>query len=121
MNDASVLMVVEDDPNIRALIRDLLTDEGYSVDEAANGAEALAILTTCKPDLILLDLNMPVMSGWAFMQEIRKTGKHMPVIIVSVQVKSKEEAAQLGAVDYLRKTFELADLLEKVAIYSGHS
>ncbi|MEO5951074.1 MAG: response regulator [Chloroflexia bacterium] len=121
MNETSVLMVVEDDVHIRSIIRDILEYEGYRVNEASNGAEALTALTTDKPDLILLDLQMPVMSGWTFMQALQKARTDVPVIIMSAQMNSVERARQLGAVDCLSKPFELVALLDIVAKYAGSS
>jgi len=110
-------MVVEDDIHIRTIMSEVLEDEGYIVNEASNGEEALAAVSKNSPDLILLDLQMPVMSGWTFMNEIQRKDIKVPVIIVSAQVSSIEQAKALGAVDCLNKPFELDDLLDKVARY----
>jgi len=117
MQKPSVLMVVEDDIHIRTIISEVLESEGYIVNEASNGEEALASVSKHSPDLILLDLQMPVMSGWTFMSEIQRKGTKVPVIIVSAQVSSIDQAKKLGAVDCLGKPFEIDDLLDKVARY----
>jgi len=112
-------MVVEDEVEIRSIVCDVLEDEGYNVSGASNGAEALALLDKRKPDLILLDLQMPVMSGWTFLKEMQKTDTFVPVIIVSAKMKSVEEARKLGAVDCLNKPFDLTDLIDIVSQYTG--
>ena len=65
------VLVVDDDESIRQIVRMCLGDEGYEVFEAANGLDALALLPDCRPDLILLDLRMPVMDGWEFARRYR--------------------------------------------------
>ena len=79
------VMVVDDDPDIRAFVSELLADEGYEVRAATNGRDALAVLTNWHPDVILLDLMMPEMDGWDFLaaQQGNLALVSIPVIVMS--------------------------------------
>jgi two-component system OmpR family response regulator len=110
--------VVEDDTSIRNIVCDILEDEGYSVAVAGNGLEALRSLTTIEPKLILLDLLMPVMSVWTFIRELQSNDVSVPVVVMSAQVSSEEQAREIGASDCLVKPFELDELLTIVAKYA---
>ena len=110
------ILVVEDDDAIRGLVSDVLRDDGYDVREATNGVEALERLREERPDLIVLDLMMPVMDGWAFAQAYRKQpGPHAPIVVLTAAQDAASRAAQIQADDYLGKPFELDDLLNIVA------
>jgi CheY-like chemotaxis protein len=91
--DASgpTVLVVDDDPEFRAVVGEVLSAEGCSVYEAANGREALDLLSDLVPDLILLDLMMPVMNGWDFYAELQRDARF-----------SKTEVAVLSAISRLR-------------------
>src|SRR5262245_22190884 len=80
------VLVVEDDPAIRAVITDVLDDRGFAVVASSNGAEALRELDHLRPDVVVLDLLMPVMHGWEFMESyFEKThGAPIPIVVVSV-------------------------------------
>ena len=115
MQPASVLLV-DDDPDIRESICMVLEAEGYSVETAANGAEALEKLRDLPlPSLVLLDLMMPVMNGWRFL-ELVNGGQPatFPVVVVSAAVPPKPD----NAVSCLRKPVDLDSLLAKVAEYA---
>src|SRR4051812_1696827 len=79
------ILVVDDDREIRAVVDDLLTGEGYSVRTAGNGRQALEILAQWRPEVILLDLSMPEMNGWTFLahQQADPTLAGIPVIVMS--------------------------------------
>src|SRR4051794_12204641 len=79
------ILVVEDDDAIRGLVSDVLRDDGYQVREATNGIEALEQLRSGRPDLIVLDLMMPVMDGWAFVEECRNNQycQGVPIVVTS--------------------------------------
>src|SRR5216683_1405811 len=79
------ILVVEDDAAIRGLVSDVLRDDGYDVREATNGVEALEQLRYERPDLIVLDLMMPVMDGWAFVEECRRKRVcgDVPIVVTS--------------------------------------
>lgn len=111
------VMVVEDDAETRELIAEVLRDDGYVVQTAANGAEALATLRTgsMPPTLILLDLMMPVMSGWQFLDE-RATDPRLariPVLVLSAD-PTRQLASSRGVVAVVGKPFDLPRLLKLV-------
>jgi two-component system, chemotaxis family, chemotaxis protein CheY len=108
-----VVLVVDDDKDIRDLLSDALRAEGYSVLSARHGAEALERLRACRPDLILLDLMMPVMDGLAFMaaKDSDPVIHDIPVIAMTAATRNHVE----GAVTLMRKPFDLDVFLANVA------
>ncbi|MBI3522063.1 MAG: response regulator [Chloroflexi bacterium] len=109
------VLVVDDDDGIRDFVTSALSEEGYAVDEAADGAEALAHASSWDPDLILLDMRMPVMDGWEFARTYRdKPGKHAPIVIVTAALDVAKDAREIGADGFLAKPFQLDDLLRLV-------
>lgn len=111
----SRILVVEDDPAIRRAIVAQLRGEGYDIVEAANGREALAAARADKPDLVLTDLNMPLMDGFELITTLRK-GSTTPVIVLSVRggEADRVRALDLGADDFVAKPFSVAELLARV-------
>ena len=105
------ILVVDDDPDIREGLAEVLKSEGYSVRTAADGADALRQIRARRVDLIVLDLMMPVMDGWQFRRAQRheRAIANIPVIVVTA---SGAQVADADAV--LRKPFELSDLLREV-------
>jgi CheY-like chemotaxis protein len=103
------VLVVDDDAEIRETLMALLAQEGYAVVGAANGEEALAALRRVHPSLMLLDLMMPVMSGWEVLEELQETGElaDTPIIVVSAMCAP-------GARACLRKPVDLDELLQAV-------
>ena len=97
------ILAVDDDAFFRALYHDLLTPDGYSVETASSGAEALERLARAAPDLVLLDLVMPGMDGLETLRRIREDRPELPVVMVTGQqdVRSAVEALKGGAADYL--------------------
>lgn len=114
----AAILVVDDDPAMRALIRLVLEAEGHDVDEAPSGEGALTRVAMDPPDLILLDLMMPGMDGWRFLDELHLRGlrTHTRVVIVSALSDSEsiERGRNRGAHGHLVKPFELEALLEAV-------
>jgi CheY-like chemotaxis protein len=109
------ILVVDDDDSIRQIVQLCLSDEGYRVREAPNGAEALQVLGNFDPELILLDLRMPVMNGWEFARRYRTLpGPHAPIVAFVAALNSKEECRDLETVAILNKPFDLDDLLAAV-------
>src|SRR5581483_12157846 len=110
MAEPSVL-VVDDDPSIRLMLKEVLRDEGYEVSVASNGREALAQLDRDRPDLILLDLMMPEMDGRQFCRAIaprqQSPEDHVPVMVITADRTSREEVRSLGADGYVTKPFDL--------------
>ncbi len=119
-----VVLVVDDEPDIRRLVGDALQLEGYRVRTAGDGREALQRVAEEPPDLILLDLMMPVMDGRQFCRMLTHTprrGDHerIPIILLSADRHLREQAAELGVAGYLPKPFDLDDLLAAVQRHLG--
>ncbi len=108
------ILVTDDDIHIGNLLEEALSREGYSVMRAYSGTEAQLVLSKTKPDLILLDLMLPGLSGEELLQQIRD----IPVIVVSAKADISDKVGLLlgGAADYVTKPFELSELLARVAV-----
>ena len=117
MSDARArrVLVVDDEPQVRATIREALSLEGYDVTEASNGAEALALLATVLPEVIVLDLWMPVMDGWAFRRAQSVSHADIPVVVISALDLSSPRLEELGADALIGKPFDLDALYGAVA------
>ncbi len=111
---ADHVLVVDDDPNITAALRDSLEYEGYRVTTANNGAEALREVHDDPPALILLDMRMPVMSGWEFAERYRSVGHTAPVIVMTAAANARTWADEIRADAVLPKPFSLDDLFDAV-------
>ena len=115
MTQSAHILVVDDDPDIRAAISMMLEEEGYTVNTASHGADALALLERTAPALILLDMRMPVMDGWSFMQAYRQSSLPVvPVIVLTAARDAAIYAHQVAATDYLAKPFRIEELLRVV-------
>jgi CheY-like chemotaxis protein len=108
------ILVVDDDRSIREVVAEVLEAEGYAVQTAADGAEALRSVERRRPRLVLLDMRMPVMDGWGFAAALKERGLRLPVIVMSAAADARAWAEQVGADDYLAKPFALDELLAKV-------
>ena len=106
------VLVVEDDPSTSFTLQETLRREGYEIASAADGETALDAVTTHSPDLIILDVKLPEMSGLEVLRRLRATGCEVPVIVVTSygNVQMAVEAIKLGAFDFVQKPFELAAL-----------
>jgi two-component system, OmpR family, KDP operon response regulator KdpE len=114
MSDATIL-IVDDEPQIRRVMRTTLTSHGYSVVEAASGEEALEKLRAERPDLIILDVNMPGISGLETCAEIR-TSSDVPIIMLTIRnsERDKVQALDAGADDYVVKPFGVQELMARI-------
>lgn len=120
---AQPVLIVEDDPSIRDVLESVLTDEGYPTITAPHGVAALTCLQQTRPCLILLDLMMPVMDGFAF-RAIQRDTPHLaeiPVVVLSAFPTNVEAAAALDAAAYLRKPVQLDRLITVVERYCTSS
>ena len=110
------VLVAEDEPLVRALVALAFEAEGYAVDTAADGAEALAIACTHPPQAIVLDLMMPVMNGWDFLAawQCQPTSQTVPVVVISAGGR-QEEQAPLDVEAYLTKPFDIDRLVATVS------
>ena len=109
------VLIVEDDANIRELLQLYLEKDGYAVTTAADGGEGLEKFRAIKPDLVLLDVMMPVMDGWAVCKAIRAEGD-TPVIMLTAKGETDDKVMGLkaGADDYMTKPFEMKELLARI-------
>ena len=112
------ILIVEDDPDVRALLNEVLLEDGYDVSTAADGAEAIAQLRRRRPDAILLDLMMGGIDGWDFLTLYRQLpGPHPPVIVVTAAARGGiERAHDEGADAVVTKPFSVDRLLDLVAM-----
>ncbi len=110
------ILVVDGDPDTRTFLRFALEDEGYRVETAGDGREALGKVRRDPPDVILLDLVMPAMDGWSFLatQRMSSAACRAPVLAMS-GIGGRYLARELGAADFLAKPFDPDALLGKVA------
>lgn len=114
MVDEAVL-VVDDDPDILGIVREVLLLEGFRVRTASNGREALQHVDREQPALILLDMRMPVMDGWQFAARLRsKYNGLVPVLVMTAAKDASARAGEIEAEGYISKPFDIDDLVEKV-------
>ena len=109
------ILIVEDEANIRELLRLYLEREGYTVLEAENGVEGIKKWKSDKPDMLLLDVMMPVMDGWAVCKAIRAEAQ-TPIIMLTAKgdTDSKVMGLKTGADDYITKPFEMKEVLARI-------
>lgn len=116
------VLIVDDEPDIRLLIRINLLAAGYEVLEAGNGREAIDILEGEEPDLVLLDLRLPELDGWDVLEHLKERGvaERVPVVAISAHASptTKERAREVGFRSYVSKPFTPDELLEVVAQYA---
>jgi CheY-like chemotaxis protein len=114
--DGRVVLVVEDEESIREVITDILDERGFRVMLAANGAEALRMLDNVRPDVVVLDLLMPVMHGWAFMEGYadKTDGQPIPIVVVSVNPALPRSFCRYGVRQVVSKPFDVDQLLQAV-------
>ncbi len=110
------ILVVEDDKGLQKYLKELLLDNGYSVKVAGDGIEALETLTRTQPDLLVLDLGLPNMSGEAVCSEVRKKYPELPVIILTAKdsINDIVQGLNLGADDYMTKPFVADEFLARI-------
>ncbi len=109
------ILIVDDDVELVGLLRFALSGAGYSVVTAFDGEQALARLADALPDLVILDVNLPLMDGFSVLEELRKTSQ-VPVMMLTVRAAEEDEVRglDLGADDYLRKPFSPRALLARI-------
>ncbi len=109
------VLLVDDDESIREFISQALADEGYEVTTATQGAAALDLLDERQPNLILLDLRMPVLDGWGFLEAYRgKPGPHAPVVALTASHDKATSRLPPGVSALIAKPFDLYELLDLV-------
>ena len=109
------IFIIDDDIDIGNMLEETLIKEGYRVSRAYSGTEALFVLRSAKPDLVLLDLMLPGLNGEEVLSQIRG----MPVIVVSAKIDIDNKVALLlgGAVDYVTKPFNMKELLARISVH----
>jgi CheY-like chemotaxis protein len=122
-SDKPRVLVVDDDPVIRSTVAELLLDEGYEVDQAADGAAALEMVRRSAPDAIVLDLMMPVLDGWAFVERCREfpATSDVPIVVMSATHSLHESAERLHAMGVravVAKPFDVDALIAIVQRYA---
>ena len=110
------VLVIDDDDELVEVIRQVLRDAGYSVATVRHGAAALELTKHIAPDLILLDLSMPVMDGWSFVRQYRRTAKKgARIVLLTANSAAADIARTLEADGYIVKPFSIDDLVATVA------
>jgi two-component system, OmpR family, KDP operon response regulator KdpE len=122
MSDGVPILIVDDEPPIRRLLRTSLAAQGFHVIEAETGEGALTVAAAEKPDIMLLDLGLPDMDGGEVIRRLRASGSKLPVIVVSSRgdERGKVEALDLGADDYVTKPFGMAELIARIRTALRH-
>ncbi len=108
------VLVVDDDASIRELLSTALEDDGYEVMPAMNGQDALNVCARWRPDVIVLDLMMPVMDGWTFAKRLHERDD-IPIVVLSAANDLERHGRSVGAAEVVGKPFDLDQLLPKVA------
>jgi two-component system KDP operon response regulator KdpE len=120
--NAATILIVDDEPPIRRLLRTSLVSQGFQVSEAADGRDALAEVGRSRPDLVVLDLGLPDMDGTEVIRTLRDGGNAVPILVLSSRAdeKGKVEALDLGADDYVTKPFGTAELFARIRAALRH-
>ena len=115
MRMARKILVVEDDRNISDLIRMYLEKEGFEVQTVFDGGSAVETFRSWEPDMVLLDIMLPVMDGWAVCSKIRETSR-TPIIMITAksEVFDRIQGLEMGADDYIVKPFEMKELIARI-------
>jgi len=114
-----VVLVVDDDPDLLSMVELLLGAEGYRVNTARDGEEALQKVAQEMPAVILLDMKMPGMDGWAFAREFRRLfDRRAPIVVLTAAEDAQRRAEEIEAEGYLGKPFEIDDLTLIVEKYA---
>ena len=113
------VLVVDDDTSILDTVTSILSGEGFDVVSASSGQEALDAVARKLPLLILLDMRMPVMDGWAVARALRGKGIRVPIIVMTAAESARRWADEVGAEGYLAKPFGLDELLATVERFRG--
>ncbi|WP_028595298.1 response regulator transcription factor [Paenibacillus assamensis] len=110
------ILVADDDANIRELVCLFLRNDGFDIAEAVDGKEALAIYSSRQIDLVILDIMMPLMDGWALCKELRRANPDLPLLMLTARGETWEKVKgfELGTDDYLTKPFDPLEMMARV-------
>ena len=112
------VLVVDDDPSILDTVTSILTSEGFQVMAANGGQQALGLLNSWHPTLVLLDMRMPIMDGWAVAAAMKDAGSKVPIVVMTAAESAKKWADEIGAAGHLAKPFLLDELIDCVEQHS---
>lgn len=112
--EVAPILVVDDEASIREVVVDMLGLQGYRTETAADGAEALEAIARERPRLVLLDMRMPRMDGWAFARALEERGIDIPVIVMTAARDAESWAGEIDADAFLGKPFRVDMLLDAV-------
>ncbi len=115
------MLVVDDDPAILATVQDILSSEGWDVTAVDSGAEAIARARERRPALMLLDMRMPGIDGWAVARAVHEDVPGLPIVVMTAAENAAAWAAEVAADAYIAKPFQLDDLLRVVERFRGGS
>jgi DNA-binding response OmpR family regulator len=115
------ILVIEDHPTVREVLRTLLGMEDYEVAVAPNGEAGLALADMLQPEVVILDVGMPGLNGYEVCRAIKSRAEHTRIVMVTARTSEEDERAgrQAGADAYLRKPFSPLDILEAVGVGAG--
>lgn len=115
------VLIVDDDPAVTKLLAALLAEEGFDPVTATSGQAALDMLRTDTPDVVLLDLMMPLVSGSMVCSQLKTDSatKHIPVIVISGDGRAERKVRDIGADDFVLKPFDLDDVIKRVRRWCG--
>ncbi|MEA4898010.1 response regulator [Bacillota bacterium Meth-B3] len=122
MSNKQMVLIVEDEHNILSFIRTTLSANGYKVIEARDGRQALQMIASHCPDMVILDLGLPDMDGLVILKQVR-TWSRLPILVVSARDRERDkvEALDLGADDYITKPFGTSELLARIRTALRHA
>ncbi len=110
------ILIVEDDAGIRVILQDALSEQGYDVTTAADGEKGLELALASKPDLLILDVMLPLMDGFEICKRVRQEGVTSPILMLTVKDEEVDKVLglELGADDYVTKPFSLKELSARI-------
>lgn len=122
MSDTFHILIIEDEKNIGSFISRILKNNGYKTTNASSGREGLSFISSCCPDIILLDLGLPDMDGISIIEQVRSWSS-CPIIVISARTQESDKvlALDIGADDYITKPFGASELLARIRTSLRHS
>ncbi|HLG69103.1 MAG TPA: response regulator [Chloroflexota bacterium] len=117
---AHSVLVVDDEAGVREMLCDYLGAHGFETRQAENGLQALQAIESRSPEVVVLDMRMPVMDGWTFLETLRRDSK-LPVLVLTAESDESDRARtfELGANDYLSKPFKLSEVEARIEALIG--
>ena len=119
-SNVKTVLVVDDEPVLRTIVREILHEEGYSVIEAADGRVILDMMARERPDLVLMDVMMPGVDGREVYRQLRSRAEHRDIPVVMMSAAVKPHGLDPSIAGFIAKPFDITDLVELVARLIGH-